>query len=135
MTPPANPSTPTAAQSGVAIADSPAGPLQYLGGFRPNPARSAVADHPFGPWKELGNPCTGKDAQLTFHSQSTFVLTVHSSKDVSIFMADRWKEWDLADSCYVWLPISFDASGKPVIGWRNEWKPGLQSPMSGCATP
>lgn len=93
-------------------------------GWKPNPARCAVADHPFGPWKELGNPCVGKDAELTFHSQSTFVLPVQGKKDAFIFMADRWKQWDLADSRYVWLPISFDPSGKPVIDWRNEWKPG-----------
>lgn len=94
-------------------------------GWKPNAARSAVADHPFGPWKELGNPCVGENAELTFQSQSTFVLPVQGKKDAFIFMADRWKQWDLADSRYIWLPISFDASGKPVIQWRNEWKPGL----------
>lgn len=94
-------------------------------GWKPNPARSAVADHPFGPWKELGNPCTGKDAEATFQSQSTFVLPVQGKKEAFIFMADRWNQWDLADSRYVWLPIAFDASGKPVIEWRSEWKPGL----------
>ena len=94
-------------------------------GWKPNPARSAVADHPFGPWKELGNPCTGEDAETTFQSQSTFVLPVQGKNDAFIFMADRWKQWDLADSRYVWLPVSFDASSKPVIEWRNDWKPGL----------
>ena len=39
-------------------------------------------------------------------------------------MADRWKQWDLADSRFVWLPMTFDASGKPVIEWKNEWRPG-----------
>lgn len=94
-------------------------------GWNPNAARSAVADHPFGPWKELGNPCIGKDAELTFHSQSTFVLQIQGRKDAFIFMADRWKQWDLADSRYVWLPIAFDPGGKPTIRWDDEWKPGI----------
>ena len=29
-------------------------------GWKPNAARSAVADHLFGPWTELGNPCTAR---------------------------------------------------------------------------
>jgi hypothetical protein len=34
-------------------------------------------------------------------------------------MADRWKQWDLADSRYIWLPLAFDAKGKPVITWQD----------------
>jgi beta-xylosidase len=89
-------------------------------GWNPNPARSAVADHPLGPWTELGNPCVGKDAELTFTSQSTYVLPVQGKKDAFIFMADRWKQWDLADSRYIWLPLAFDAKGKPVITWKED---------------
>jgi hypothetical protein len=40
-------------------------------------------------------------------------------------MADRWNQWDLADSRYVWLPIQFDAAGKPVIEWKSQWLPEL----------
>ena len=94
-------------------------------GWKPNPARSAVADHPFGPWQELGNPCVGDGADLTFTSQSTFVLPVQGKNDAYIFMADRWQQWDLADSRYVWLPMQFDASGKPSIPWKEAWSPGL----------
>src|SRR5690606_22977270 len=45
-------------------------------GWNPNAARMAVADHIFGPWEELGNPCVGKDADLTFHSQGTFIQKI-----------------------------------------------------------
>jgi hypothetical protein len=94
-------------------------------GWAPNPARSAVADHPFGPWKELGNPCAGKDAEMTFGAQSAYVLPIHGKKDSFIFMADRWKQWDLADSRYIWLPLSFDPGGKPIVKWQDEWRPDL----------
>ncbi|MFN3407975.1 MAG: glycoside hydrolase family 43 protein [Limisphaerales bacterium] len=93
-------------------------------GWTPNEARSAVADHPMGPWVELGNPCIGKGADRTFQSQGTFVLPVAGRKDAFIFMADRWKQWDLADSRYVWLPLRFDDAGKPVIEWKEHWHPG-----------
>lgn len=79
--------------------------------WAPNAARSAVADHPFGPWKELGNPCTGPDAVNTFHSQSTFVLPVAGQPGRFIFMADRWKQWDLPASTYLWIPVEWNADG------------------------
>jgi hypothetical protein len=88
--------------------------------WAPNAARSAVADHPLGPWTELGNPCLGEDAAATFHSQSTYVLPVAGS-DKFIFMADRWKQWDLPDSRYIWLPVEFAADGKPTLPWRKTW--------------
>ena len=92
-------------------------------GWAPNAARSAVADHIMGPWTELGNPCIGKDADVTFGAQSAFVLPVQGRKDAFIFMAERWKQWDLADSRYVWLPLRFDDSGKPIIEWKSAWSP------------
>lgn len=96
----------------------------------PNAARSAVADNIFGPWTELGNPCVGADADKTFHSQSTFVLNVQGRDDTFIFIADQWKQWDLPDSRYVWLPIEFSDDGKPVLHWYNHWSLGAISPAS-----
>jgi hypothetical protein len=89
--------------------------------WAPNAARSAVADNIMGPWTELGNPCVGTNADVTFHSQSTFVLPVQGRKDTFIFMADRWNQWDLPDSRYVWLPLEFSADGKPLLRWRDQW--------------
>ena len=35
----------------------------------------------------------------------------------------RRNKWDTTDSArYVFLPITFDANGKPVIEWRDEWR-------------
>jgi hypothetical protein len=36
-------------------------------------------------------------------------------------MADRWKQWDLADSRYVWLPLEFAEDGKPILRFREKW--------------
>ena len=89
--------------------------------WEPNAARLAVADEILGPWTELGNPCLGPDADKTFRSQSTFVLPVQGQKNGFIFMADRWKQWDLPDSRYVWLPVEFSEDGRPVLRWYDHW--------------
>jgi Glycosyl hydrolases family 43 len=91
--------------------------------WEPNAARSVVADSIWGPWKELGNPCQGSGAEVTFRSQSTFVLQVSGKPDAFIFMADRWIKNDLADSRYIWLPIEFDEENRPQLRWRDSWKP------------
>ena len=94
----------------------------------PNAARSAVAENIFGPWTELGNPCLGPDATNTFHAQSTYVLPVAGRAATFIFMADRWKQWNLPDSRYLWLPLEFSAAGNPVVRWQERWS--LNSPST-----
>lgn len=89
-------------------------------GWDPNAARSAVAPSIWGPWKELGNPCQGEGAELTFGSQSTFVLPVSGLNEAYIFMADRWRPGNPIDGRYVWLPISFEEN-RPVIQWKDCW--------------
>lgn len=90
-------------------------------GWDPNAARSAVADNIFGPWTELGNPCRGANADKTFLCQSTFVLPLPGQTNQFIAMFDQWKKWELQDSRYVWLPIEFDADGKPIVNWQDHW--------------
>lgn len=107
--------------------------------WAPNAARSAVADNLFGPWTELGNPCVGGDADTSFHSQSTFVMPVEGRDSTFIYMADRWKQWDLPDSRYVWLPLEFDANENPRLRWRERWSlntsaPSGQASVSGTNT-
>ncbi len=91
-------------------------------GWRPNAARSAVADSMLGPWKELGNPCRGtvEQNEITFESQSTFALPVQSKQDSFIFMADRWRPRNPIDGRYIWLPVEWEDE-KPVLKWHNEW--------------
>jgi Glycosyl hydrolases family 43 len=96
--------------------------------WAPNAARLAVADNILGPWTELGNPCVGPDADKTFHSQGTFILPVQGQKNAFVFMADRWKQWDLPDSRYVWLPVEFNEDGKPVLRWYDHWTLNTTTP-------
>ncbi len=87
-------------------------------GWSPNEAAYAVADNVMGPYKLLPNPCTGIDADKTFHCQSTFALPLGDGSFLAMF--DRWKKDDLVDSRYVWLPIHIDDNGL-TIPWVNRW--------------
>ena len=93
-------------------------------GWAPNAARAAVADSIWGPWEELGNPAVGSDADLTFHSQSTYVLPVRGRPGAFIFMADRWRPEDAIDGRYIWLPILF-RNDRIEVEWADEWDLGV----------
>jgi hypothetical protein len=89
-------------------------------GWRPNPARSAVAPSIWGPWTELGNPCTDKEAETTYRSQSTYILPVQGKENTFIYMGDRWTPDNAIDGRYIWLPIDFE-DNKFKIRWHDEW--------------
>lgn len=91
-------------------------------GWDPNPARLSVADHPFGPWKELGDPSRGTVAEnkTTFWSQSTYIIPVKGKKNAFIYMGDRWTPKNAIDGRYIWLPILFE-DGKPILKWFDSW--------------
>ena len=93
-------------------------------GWAPNRAELHVAEHIFGPWRSLGDPMRGPGSRLTFDAQSTFVLPVVGKKDAFIFMADRWRPGNLADSRYVWLPVTL-RSEEVSVSWRDQWDLGV----------
>lgn len=89
-------------------------------GWEPNAARLLVADSIMGEWTLLGNPCRGDDADLTYHSQSTYILPVSSKHgERYIFMADRWRPEQHTHSTYIWLLIRFDDNGTPYLEWQD----------------
>lgn len=90
-------------------------------GWAPNAARSAVAESIWGEWKELGNPCIGENADLTFYSQSTYILPVAGKPDSYIYLGDRWTPDNAIDGRYVWLPLRFEGE-RFVIEWQDSWK-------------
>ena len=96
----------------------------YIGshttGWDPNPAFAAVADHITGPWKELGNPCRGPGAELTFGAQSAYFLPVAGKPHAFIFIADRWRPKNAIDGRYVWLPVTISGDTF-AIDWRESW--------------
>ncbi|WP_159523811.1 glycoside hydrolase family 43 protein [Sunxiuqinia indica] len=89
-------------------------------GWDPNDARIFKADNIWGPWESLGNPCVGEDADLTFHSQSTYILPIQGKENAYIYMGDRWTPKNPIDGRYIWLPLTFE-NEKPTIRWHDEW--------------
>ncbi len=77
-------------------------------GWAPNAGRSAVADHIMGPWTELDNPFVGKDAHISFGSQSTYFLKVEGKEDSFVLLNDMWRPKNAIDGRYLWLPVKFD---------------------------
>lgn len=90
-------------------------------GWDPNEARMFRAKSMWGPWEQLPTPFRGEDAHKSFHSQGTYIFKVHGT-DQYIFMADRWMPRSLKYSRHIWLPITFDEDGTPVLEWKEEWK-------------
>ena len=98
-----------------------------LTGWRPNKARYHTATDMFGPWQQHPNPLEGTNpvlnlgADKTFGGQSAFILKLPDRPDAYIAMFDVWKPRDLQNSGHIWLPITFDPSGRMHIPWRDEW--------------
>ena len=97
-------------------------------GWSPNAARSAVADSIWGPWRDLGNPCVGKNPtnglgpDKTFGGQSTHVLPIEGKPGKFVAMFDEWRPHDAIDGRYYWLPIELTTDGFR-IQWVDEWRP------------
>jgi hypothetical protein len=95
-------------------------------GWDPNPARSAMAESIWGPWKELGNPCVGvnphnqRGPELTFGGQSTSILPVSGKPGAFIALFDIWRPDDAIAGGYAWLPMTF-ADDRFTITWRDAW--------------
>ena len=47
-------------------------------------------------------------------------FTVPQVKDKRDMVRDEWET--TKDATYVFLPVTFDANGKPTIEWRDEWR-------------
>ncbi|NDW17376.1 beta-glucanase [Dysgonomonas sp. 216] len=89
-------------------------------GWKPNEARMFSASSIFGTWSQHPNPCRGEDSELTFHSQSTYILHVQGKENLFVYMGDRWIPSNPIDGRYVWLPILFE-DNKPVLKWMDRW--------------
>jgi len=94
-------------------------------GWLPNEARYYRAEKLTGPWRRMGNPCSGVNPrnglgpEKTWGAQSTFVLQVEG-KDEFIAMFDIWRPENQMDSRYVWLPVTIKGDAIEVA-WRDSW--------------
>jgi hypothetical protein len=77
-----------------------------------------------GQWEMKGNPAKGDRSEITFDSQSTYVINVQGMEDAYIYMGDRWEPSNPIDGRYVWLPIQWE-NGQPVIRWMESWDLGV----------
>jgi hypothetical protein len=89
-------------------------------GWDPNEARVHRASAILGEWQLVGPAFVDKSsaAEVSYLSQPAFVAPVGS--DSFLFMADRWNKDDLANSRYVWLPVTI-ANGAPQLQWKQVW--------------
>lgn len=92
-------------------------------GWAPNEARLFTADNIWGPWHQLPSPFMGvatgyhdMPAHKTFGAQGTYIMK--AGKEF-VFMADIWNPRHLSQSLHLWLPISFNEKGTPVIKWTD----------------
>ncbi len=88
-------------------------------GWMSNQARVWSADEIFGEWRNDGNPCEGKGAAVTFDTQSTSIFQREDGQ--WIYYGDRWNRTELADSRYVWLPVTYN-NDRLTISWKEEWR-------------
>ena len=88
-------------------------------GWMSNQARLWSADSIFGKWKNEGNPFRGSGANLSFDTQCTSVFRREDGQ--WIYYGDRWKQEDLADSRYIWLPLQMEGE-RARIDWISEWE-------------
>lgn len=90
-------------------------------GWSPNQGKYAVADHPMGPWTEIGDPCTDWGWETTYDTQSTCVFPVDAENGKYIYMGDRWNAGDLSESRYVWVPVEFQPDNKIALRRYEDW--------------
>lgn len=77
-----------------------------LSGWNPNPNVYATATSLHGPWSSF-RPIAPPEKN-TYGGQSAFLLKVpHPHRqDTVIFVGDIWREHDLPDSRYLWMPLT-----------------------------
>jgi ribosomal protein L24E len=95
-------------------------------GWKPNAARSFVADSIEGTYTDLGNPAVGINPhnalgpEKTFGGQISYIIPVQGKKDAYIVMIDIWEPENPIKGGYIWLPLTFK-NDKPVIEWMDSW--------------
>jgi hypothetical protein len=90
-------------------------------GFFPNAAGCHRAKNIFGPYEDLGNFCEGPRKEITFNSQSTYLLEVNDKPGSYIFIGDRWNRGDMRYSSHIWLPLEFPTDDTVKMRYHKAW--------------
>ena len=72
-------------------------------------------------WEDMGDPCVGDGADITYASQTTYVFKMEG-EDRFIHMAERHNRENFLHCAYVWLPIEFGGNGTLCLKYLKEWK-------------
>jgi len=96
------------------------GLFSHTTGWNPNPGITAYSNEILGLWHMSGNFAVDKGKDLTYQSQSAFVLKLPGKEHAYIYVGDKWNANDVGSSLQIWLPISM-RSGYPTIRWYDKW--------------
>lgn len=89
-------------------------------GWRSNDNRYATASSIAGPWTDKG--LLAPSGQLTWNSQSTFVLPVTGTQTTTyMFCGDRWNADDNSKATYVWQPLIFNGASISMPSFYASW--------------
>jgi hypothetical protein len=89
----------------------------HLSGWAPNDNVYSTATAITGPWSDW--KIFAPKGSNTFDSQTTYVLPV--SKDLVIYMGDRWEPNILMKSSYIWLPLTFNGLNVTMNTYMDHW--------------
>lgn len=90
-------------------------------GWAPNMQKYMSATSLSGPWS--GQTNLTPSSSTTYDSQTTYVLPVSGSATTTyVYMGDRWFSGNLADSRYVWLPLTVNPGARTLsMAWYDSW--------------
>ncbi len=88
-------------------------------GWDPNSALYAKSKFVMGQWYLVDNPCEGENYRKTFYGQSAHIFNDNGQH---YLMLDHFKAYELKNSGYSILPITFDEKETMTIKWQNEWR-------------
>jgi hypothetical protein len=99
----------------------------HLTGWQTNDNIYSTATSLSGPW----TPWTifAPKGSNTFNSQTSHILPV--SKDLVVYMGDRWVDGNLMRSTYIWLPLKIQGRQATLTNqehWSIDWKAGTWAP-------
>lgn len=93
-----------------------------LTGWDFNPAKYFRANHIFGPYTDMGDPCVGELTETTFNSQGTHAFAVQGKPDQFIFLCERHNQSVMTDSSFIFLPVRFPTPDTLQLRYQPEWK-------------
>lgn len=93
-----------------------------MSGWAVNESNYYRARNILGPYDLMGDPFPGPGHESTFNSQGTYAFPVHGQPDQWIMMLERHDTKNMADSSYIWLPVTFTPDDRIELPYRTSWQ-------------